>query len=124
MNNFNEQLNDLSIEDIIWVIYFFLAISALISNYYERKNLLIRNTTSNYISHNINITIFVITLFIYIYFVYTNYRDFKNLKREIAKKQVLLSEAKLIAALLFLVGGIIYLITEIADNEETEIAII
>ena len=33
----NEKLKELSIENIIWLVYIFIAIFALISNYYESK---------------------------------------------------------------------------------------
>lgn len=121
-SNINENFKDLEIEDLIWLIYIFLAIAALISNYYEKTSLIFNNKQYNKNSKSINITIFIITFFVYLYFVYLNWR---NIKKEYLNNQnILLSQAKLIAALLFLVGGIIYLITEIQDTDNAEIGII
>lgn len=124
MNNVREQLDNLKKEDIIWIIYFFLATAALISNVFERKSIFIRNNPNNKTSQNINITIFIITFFIYLYFVLLNWRNVEQLKNQISNKNILQSQARLIAALLFLVGGLIYLITEIQGNENTEVGVI
>ena len=124
MNNIKEQLNNLKIEDLIWIIYFFLATAALISNYYERKTLYIRNNPNNKTSKTINITIFVITFFIYLYFVLLNWRNVERLRHQIHSKDILHSQARLIAALLFLIGGFIYLVTEINSSNEVELGLI
>lgn len=124
MNKFNTELKNLKIEDIIWVIYFFIATAAVISNYYERKNLFQTGKAYNLTSKKINVTIFIITLFIYLYFVYLNWQDLKEFQNAMNKKQTILNQARLIAALLFLIGGIIYLIAEIEDEGSIELGII
>jgi len=123
----SQKLNDLKTEDLIWIIYFFLAISALLSNYYEKDSILNNKTNSKRISKNINITVFTISLFIYLYFVYLNYRDIEQIKKgyvDSTNKHILENQARLIAAILFLVGGTIYLITEINSATETEVGFI
>ena len=126
MNSYlKRQLNNLKIEDFIWLIYLFLAIAAIISNIYEREFILKKDKSANNIFRKINITIFVITFFIYLYFVFLNWHNIEEIKKDISKnRNTLNSEARLIAALLFLIGGIIYLITEINDYEDTEIGFI
>lgn len=124
MNNIKEQLNNLKTEDLIWIIYFFLAAAALISNYYERKSIFIKNNPNNKASKNINITIFVITFFIYLYFVLLNWQNVKRLRHQIHNNDILHSQARLIAALLFLIGGFIYLVTEINSSNEVELSLI
>jgi len=123
----NEQIRDLKIEDLIWVIYFFLALFSIISNSYEREALIKTNKRFNKKSQNINVTIFIITFVIYLYFVFINWRDIEMIKRGQTTKggrNILTSQARLVAALLFLVGGAIYLITEAEAQESNEIAFI
>lgn len=122
-SDINEQLNDLKIEDLIWIIYFFLAIAALISNQFEKDSLIRNNRKFNNTSKSINITIFTITFFIYLYFAYINWRD---IKKDISSnnRNAFESQARLIAALLFLVGGTIYLIVEIRSGNANELGFI
>jgi len=118
--NIKNKLKNLNIEDIIWIIYFFLALASLLSNQFERDSIINNNSYSKKKVKQINVTIFTITFFIYLYFVYINYRDVKDLKNTINNQNnnaALLSEARLIAAILFLIGGTIYLFTEQSKNE-------
>jgi len=126
-NSINEQLENLKIEDLIWIIYFFLAIASIISNQYERSSLLKNNRRFNSTSKKINVTIFIITFFIYLYFAYINWQDIENIKKGHLtdnSRNILASQARLIAALLFLVGGTIYLITETQSSDSNEIGFI
>ena len=125
-SNLTEQLNDLKNEDFIWIIYFFLAIASILSNQFERNSLIRNNRRFNSASKSINITIFAITLFIYIYFAYINWRDIERIKKGVSNsnRNILENQARLIAALLFLVGGAIYLIVEIQSGNANEIGFI
>lgn len=111
--NIGVRLQRLNNEDMIWVVYLFIAIAAIISDKFERDFVLSKNPIAHKKYRTINITVLTIALFIYIYFVFTNYEDVSTLKRETTKKEVILSHAGLVAALLFLVGGIITLFVEI-----------
>lgn len=44
--NIGVKLQRLKTEDLIWIIYLFIAIAALISDYYERNYLQTNNSTS------------------------------------------------------------------------------
>lgn len=118
----NQKLNNIKIEDFIWVVYLFLAIFAIISNEYEKTSLIRNGTTKNLKSKKINVTIFTITFIIYIYFAYINWRDLHSSYLR-NKKQLIENQARLIAALLFIIGGAIYLITE-ANSETPEVGFI
>ena len=73
----------------------------------------------------INITIFIVAFFIYFYFVIINYQDINSLKKEATKKEVITSHVALIAALLFLVGGIINIWVELnRDTPDEDVGII
>jgi len=123
--NIGVKLQRLNNEDMIWVVYLFIAIAAIISDKFERDFILNKNLIAHKKFRTINIVVLTIALFIYIYFVFTNYDDVTTLKKEATKKEVILSHASLIAALLFLVGGIITLFVEInrANNIDEEIGL-
>lgn len=121
--NIGVQLQRIKTEDFIWVIYFFIALFAIISDAYEKNFLIYKDYKSKKIYKTINITIFVVALFIYVYFVFINYEDVQMLKKEATKKEVLNRHLSLISALLFLVGGVIALYVEITgDVPDVELA--
>ena len=110
------KLQRINTEDFIWVIYFFIALFAIISDTYEKKFLINNDKKAQKTYKTINITIFIVALFIYVYFVFINYQDVNELKREASKKEVLNQHLSLISALLFLVGGAIALYVELTGN--------
>ena len=63
--------------------------------------------------HLINTTIFLVSFLIYLYFVWLNYKHLKETKHYSSVKELFLNEANFVAACLFLIGGFIYLFTEI-----------
>lgn len=115
--NIGVQLQRINNEDLIWVIYFFIALAAIISDVYERQFLITKDPASKKKFKTINIAIFIVALFIYVYFVFINYQDVKTLKREATKKEVLNQHLSLIAALLFLIAGAVNLYIELTGDE-------
>ena len=123
--NIGVKLQRLKNEDFIWIIYFFIAIAAIISNIYERNFNLTNNINSQKKFKTINIAIFIIVFFIYLYFVLINYEDVKTLRKEATKKEVITSHLALIASLLFLIGGLIFVFVEInRDTPNEDVGII
>lgn len=117
------KLQRINTEDFIWVIYFFIALFAIISDTYEKKFLINNDKKAQKTYKTINITIFIVALFIYVYFVFINYQDVNELKKEASKKEVLNQHLSLISALLFLVGGAIALYVELTgDTPDIELA--
>jgi len=117
------KLRDIRIENFIWIVYLFISAAALLSNYFETDYIKTKNKKDYYIYKKINITIFIIAFFIYLYFLYRNYKNVSELKKTISNnKKVLYSQINLIAAILFLIGGILYLYTE-SNDIDTEIGI-
>ncbi|MCM1052681.1 MAG: hypothetical protein NC483_01710 [Ruminococcus sp.] len=114
------KLQRLRTEDFIWVIYFFIALAALISDSYERDYVLTNNQNDKRKFKTINIIILTVAFCIYIYFVLINYEDVKELKREATKKEVALKHLGLVAALLFLSAGVISLYVELNKEEGLE----
>lgn len=122
--NLNEKLKELKTEDLIWYVYFFIAAAALYSNKDEREYLLYHNPKAYYEKKTINILIFFIALIIYIYFVLLTTKNLAEARQNFRRKEYVNRQAQLVAALLFLIGGIIYLIVEIRDPEPGEVSII
>ncbi len=116
----SETLNEVRIEDYIWIIYIFLAVFAIISNHFEKDYLKTHNKKDESIFRTINSEIFIVTFIIYIYFAYINYKHLKNLSPEASDKQVLLANAGFIASILFLIGGAISLIISFIGDDEDD----
>ena len=117
------KLQRINKEYFICVIYFFISLFDIISDTYEKKFLINNDKKAQKTYKTINITIFIVALFIYVYFVFINYQDVNELKREASKKEVLNQHLSLISALLFLVGGAIALYVELTgDAPDVELA--
>ena len=115
-----EKIRSLHIENFIWIVYFFIAISALVSNYYEEDYVKTHKVTDAKIFKNINLGVFIVAFFIYLYFVRLNYKNVSNLKKDASKKSILISNVNFIASLLFLLGGSLYLFTEASTHNDTD----
>ena len=119
MNDISRRLKRLRNEDIIWIIYFFIVVFALYSNKLDRVFLLKHDNGAYKNEKYINISIFFVTFFIYLYFVLLLTEDLSNMERNFNNDNYRSTFIQLIAALLFLIGGSIYLINEIVrkDND-------
>lgn len=116
----SETFKEVRVEDYIWIIYIFLAIFALVSNHYEKEYLKKHEKKDENIFRTINTEIFIVTFIIYLYFAYINYKHIKRLGPNSSLKQILLANAGLVAALLFLIGGGISLAISIIGDEEDD----
>ena len=124
MDKVLKTLQEIQIEDWIWIIYLFLSALALVSNFFEKDYLLNRNKTSKKAFKTINIAVFIIVFFIYLYFVLLTYSRFKERQQQTTIKSMIVTNANFIAASLFLIGGILYLFTEIISDDETDVDIL
>ena len=118
------RLKRLKTEDFIWIIYFFIAAFAILSNDFEKDYIKTNNITSFRKSKNINIVLFFIAFFIYLYFVLLFTKDLSNMERNFNNPKYRNTFLQLIASLLFLIGGAIYLIQEVISYDNTEIGFI
>ena len=123
MNIFN-RLQRLNSENKIWIIYFFIAAFALLANHYEKDFLLKRNINDYQKEKTIHIVIFFVAFFIYLYFVLVFTEDLNNMEKNFNNARYRQALLKLVAAILFLIGGAIYLIQEVSTNEIEEIGFI
>ena len=123
--NIGVKLQRLSHENLVWIVYFFIVIAALLSNAYEKYFLETGDLRKQKIFKTLNITIFCVAFFIYLYFVIVSYEQVEELKRTSTKKEVLHAHLTLIASLLFLVAGGIALYAEInKDSPDTDIGVV
>lgn len=115
-----QKIRETEIEDIIWIVFFFIIIANLYSNHLERDYIKNHNIQSRNIFRKINLYVLIIAFFIYLYFVFISYRSVKNLKQNASNKQVFLTHITLISAILFLIAGALNIFIQknsISDDE-------
>ena len=124
MNEFLRKLNLLKKEDFIWLVYYFVITSAIVSNFFERNYILTNNQASLNKAKKINTTILVIAFLIYLYFVVLTIENFDILKRNASRKDIRIANERLIANILFLVAGAYAIYVDFDSNTpSTDIAI-
>ena len=108
MEEIKEKLKELNIEDMIWLTYLFISTFAIISNYYERNYIKEKNKNSYQKYKTINYNILLISLIIYLYFLY------RSIKRYIKDNNK--NKTNIIANTLFSVAALLTLLNEKNDN--------
>ena len=108
--NINKKLKRLKNEDFIWIVYFFIVVFALYSNKLDRNYLLKKDNEAYKREKYINITIFFVAFFIYLYFLLLLTEDIGSMEKNFDDPAYRSTFIQLIAAILFLIGGAIYLI--------------
>ena len=120
-NTVNREIERINIENIIWLIYFFLIGFNIYSNYLEIKYLNEKDLAAREKFRAINETIFFISLLIYLYFLYLNWQDITSLNSTSSLNRVKLTTYSFIASILFVLAGIITLYVacniKVLDNE-------
>lgn len=123
MNDKLKRLEDIKIENIVWIIYIGIIILSWYANSKEKKYLLYDDLVSKKEYQNLLILIFTILVIIYFYFAKSGYEDILNLTSYDSPKKQMLTKFAFIGSFLILVSGIIYLILAILDDEiEIELA--
>ena len=88
------------------------------SNKLDRDYLLKHDNSAYKSEKYVNISIFFVTFFIYLYFVLLLTEDLSNMERNFNNDNYRSTFIQLIAAILFLCGGSIYLINEIVRKDD------
>lgn len=123
MNDKLKRLEDIKIENIVWIIYIGIIILSWYANSKEKKYLLYNDLLSKKEYQNLLILIFTILVIIYFYFAKNGYEDILNLTSYDSPKKQMLTKFAFIGSFLILVSGIIYLVLAILDDEiEIELA--
>ena len=118
MNDISKKLKRLRNEDFIWIVYFFIVVFALYSNKLDRDYILKKDNEAYKKEKYINITIFFIAFFIYLYFLLLLTEDLGSMEKNFNDPAYRSTFIQLIAAILFLIGGAIYLINEITRKDD------
>lgn len=117
MNDKFDRLEDIKIENFVWLIYIGIIFLSYYANYKEKNFILYGDEKSRREYQNLLILIFTILLFIYYYFAKDSYDDLKALTPFDSNKKVYLHSASFIGSLLILISGIIFLGIAILDKE-------
>lgn len=123
MNNRLDKLEDIKVENFVWIIYIGIIILSWYANSVEKKFILYNDEKSRKEYQNIMILIFSVLLVIYYYFAKDSYNDVKDLNNNDTEKKKILTYASFIGSALILLSGIIFLMIAIVDEEiDVEIA--
>lgn len=121
----NDKMNTLkriNIESFIWIIYIFLVCFNLYSNYLEKIYLKTNQRFYKQKFRQINKMVLSVILLIYIYFAYVAFKDETSLTRykNTDAKKKRLTDLVFIAAILFLIGGVISLYVAMESDDFDE----
>ncbi len=123
MNDKLDRLNDIKVENFIWIIYIGIILLSWYANSKEKNFILYNDNKSKKEYQGLMILIFSILLIVYLYFTKDSYDDIKKLSKYDSKKKRDLTYASFIGSLLITISGIIFLTIAITDdNIDTEIA--
>lgn len=113
----SKKLNQLKIEDFIWVIYIIIIIISWYSNTLERKYFVYNDLKSRDKYRKLMIFIFSILIIIYLYFLKNSFDDIKNLNYYDTEEKKNLTYLSFIASLLIAISGFIFLYIAIKDED-------
>ncbi len=123
MNENFSRLEDIKIENNIWLLYLVIIGISFIANEYEKKYFLYNDQKAKEIYRILTIIIFATVTIVYLYFAKDGYDNFKNLKPWDDKRKVNLTKLNSLASNLILIAGLIFLYIAIVDTElDVEIA--
>lgn len=110
-----KELESLNLDDFVWYIYIFISVAAIYSNKLEKDFIVTGDRQKFREFHNINTVVLTIAFFVYVYFVFNNFRTWN-------KKRNYNTTINVIASILFLVGGGILILVELnSSNDNTNI---
>lgn len=113
----NEKLNQLKVEDYIWLIYIGIILLSWYSNSLERKYFLCNDLQSKKKYRTIMIIIFSILVVVYLYFLKNSFKDLKKVNPFDPKKKKDLIFLSFLASLLIFISGLIFLYIALVDEE-------
>jgi len=110
----NSRIKEIDIENVIFVIYYIIITLSIIDNYIEKKYLIYRNEEDKQTYRNLLFIIFVIAFLIYLYYTIAGIKGLKNITDPEVKK---LNELSVLASILVLISGAIYLYIIYQDRD-------
>ena len=123
MNDKLKRLEDIKIENFIWVIYIGIIFLSWYANSKEKKYLLYNDEQSKREYQNLLILIFSILVIVYYYFTKDSYDDYIDSVDENNDRKKNLHLASFVGSFLVLISGVIFLSIAIMDeNIDVELA--
>lgn len=117
MNIDYERLKEIKINDFIFVVYIIISIVAIICNSIE-ENSIKKGEEDTKVVTSIRTAIIIVGIIIYLYFVYTSYKNFKNPNKNLSNKDKKANNYALLSSILFLVASIIVLYVNLLNTNE------
>ena len=117
MNIDYERLKEIKINDVIFVVYIVISIAAIICNNIEEDNIK-NNKESTKVITSIRSAIIIVGILIYLYFVYTSYKNFKNPDKNLSNKDKKANNYALLSSILFLIASIIVFYVNLSNTNE------
>lgn len=112
-----DKLEDIKIENFVWLIYIGIIILSYYANSKEIKFILYNDEKARREYQNLLVLIFSILVIIYAYFAKDSYDDLKNLNESDSNKKKILHLASFIGSVLVLISGFIFLSIAVLDEE-------
>lgn len=106
-----EKFKELNVGEVIFVLFIIISIVGIIANELDKKSILNNNNSGKKTTYYIRLAILFISLLIYLYFLKA------TIKKGITTKSFL-NNLNILATILFVIGGIIFLYTEYKGDEE------
>ena len=78
MSIFNDDIKRLNFEDYIWIIFAILSFINIYGDYLQKEFLKTNDKNYEKNANNVFLLVLIIGFFIYLYFIYRNYRIFLN----------------------------------------------
>ena len=120
-NTIQKRLNQISMENNIWIIYLFIIGFSFYANHLERDYFLTQNKKSKDNYQLINACIFTVLILVYSYFEKDALDSYKQKNK--TEKQKTFDDLSLFATTLVLISGFIFLYIIIEDNDlDAEVA--
>lgn len=116
-NDVKEKLNDINIENHIWLIYIIIILASWYSNKLEKDYFLYNDIRSKNKYREILIKIFSVLLIVYLYFFKSSLNDVNNLKPTDNLEKRKLTELSAIGSLLIVISGLIFLYIAYTDQD-------
>ena len=117
-----ERINQIKIENFIWLICIILIGISLYGNYHEEKYFKYYKQEDKQKYRHALIFVFSIAMIIYIYFLYDSYESYQK-AQNLNTKSKKLATLNLLTSILFTIGGGILLYISLTDeNLDTEIS--
>lgn len=113
----SKKLNQLKVEDYIWLIYIGIIFASWYSNTLERKYFVYNDLKSRDKYRKVMIFIFSILMIVYLYFLKDSFDDIKNLSYYDTEEKRNLTYLSFIASLFIAISGFIFLYIAIEDEE-------